>query len=503
MSLENRTLFFGDNLQVIEERFPDNFFDLIYLDPPFNSNRNYNVLFKEGQVDATAQIRAFEDTWEWSTPTIRLFNELKENNNPQIAILMQSLFEIMRDTPMMAYLVNMTARLIPLKRVLKETGSIYLHCDPTASHYLKMIMDVVFGKQNFRNEIIWHYSGWNAKLNQKFISRHDIIFLFAKSNKQTFYSYSLPWESETEYISARKQKVHVDEIGMKYVLSDAGKGKRIKRYLHDAMEYGKPVDDVWDLDKINNSSKEALGYPTQKPEALLERIIKASSKEGDWVLDPFCGCGTTVAVAERLNRNWIGIDISMQSVNVIRERIRNHFPGIKINIDGIPMDYESAAALAEKDKFSFQDWAITLVGANPPSGVSKKGADRGVDGIILFKEKVDYSNPKLRKIIVQVKGGGTNRGDVARLKGDLEREDAPMGILITLKDATTEMKREAALSGEYQYTHATSFPRIQLLSIREWFEGKELKLPADTVNPFKKAEAKKGEEGGQLGIGWE
>ena len=188
----------------------------------------------------------------------------------------------------------------------------------------------------------------------------------------------------------------------------------------------------------------------------------------------------------------------MQSVNVIRERMSNHFPGIKINIDGIPMDYESAAALAEKDKFAFQDWAITLVGANPPSGVSKKGADRGIDGIILFREKVDYKNPKLKKIIVQVKGGGTNRGDVARLKGDLLREDAPMGVLITLKEATAEMKREATLSGEYQYTPATAFPRIQLLSIHEWFHGKELKLPADTVNPFKKAEAKKGKDVGQL-----
>lgn len=500
MALDNRTLYFGDNLQVIEERFPDNWFDLIYLDPPFNSNRNYNVLFKEGQVDASAQIRAFEDTWEWSAPTIRLFNELKENPNPQIAIMMQSLFEIMRDTPMMAYLVNMTARLIPLRRVLKKTGSIYLHCDPTASHYLKMIMDVIFGVQNFRNEIVWHYSGWNAKLKQKFNSRHDVIFLYSKSGNQTFYSYSVPWESEDEYIVARKQKVHIDDSGKKYVLSDAGKGKRIKRYLHEAMEYGKPVDDVWDIDKINNSSKEALGYPTQKPEGLLERIIKASSNEGDWVLDPFCGCGTTVAVAERLKRNWIGIDISMQSVNIIRERMKNHFPGITINIDGIPMDYESAAALAEKDKYAFQDWAITLVKANPPSGTSKKGADRGIDGIILFREKVDYKNPKLRKIVVQVKGGGTNRGDVAKLKGDLLREDAPMGILITLKEATSEMKREALMSGEYQYTEATTFPTIQLLSVREWFEGKELKLPADTVNPFKKAEAKKGKDIGQMEI---
>lgn len=486
MTLENRTLFFGDNLQVIEERFSDNLFDLIYLDPPFNSNRNYNVLFKEGQVDASAQIRAFEDTWEWSTPTIHLFEALKENPNPQIAIMMQSLFEIMRDTPMMAYLANMTARLIPLRRVLKETGSIYLHCDPTASHYLKMILDVIFGKQNFRNEIIWHYRRWTGSAKQ-FLKMHDVIFFYTKTDS---YKFNPLFTEYTEASLKRKQNYHT----------------RIKNgdvYVTNIDERGVKENDVWTIPVINSQAKERLGYPTQKPEALLEKIIKASCDEGDWVLDPFCGCGTTVAVAERVNRNWIGIDISMQSVTVIRERMKNHFPGIKVTIDGIPMDYESAAALAEKDKFAFQDWAITLVGANPPSGVSKKGADRGIDGIILFREKVDYSNPKLRKIIVQVKGGGTNRGDVARLKGDLEREDAPMGILITLKDATSEMKREATMSGEYQYTQATAFPRIQLLSIREWFEGKELKLPADTVNPFKKAEAKKGKDVGQLDIGLE
>lgn len=488
--MENRTLYFGDNLQVIEERIPDNFIDLIYLDPPFNSNRNYNVLFKEGKVDSTAQIQAFEDTWEWTPPTIKLFESLKESDNPQISILMNSLYEIIRPTPMMAYLVNMTARLIPLRRVLKETGSIYLHCDPTASHYLKIILDVVFGKQNFRNEIVWHYSGWNAKLTNSFNSRHDVVLYYAKSRDQTFNSFSMPWKSEEEYIKIRKQKVNIDDLGRKFVLSDAGAGKRVKRYLEEAMSYGRPIDDVWDIDKINNSSIEGLGYPTQKPERLLERIIKASSNEGDWVLDPFCGCGTTVAVSEKLKRNWVGIDISMQAVNVIKERMTNHYPGLQINIDGIPMDYESAEALSSNNKFAFQDWAITLVGANPPSGESKKGADRGVDGIILFREKTDYANPTLRKILVQVKGGGTGRGDVAKLKGDMERDNAPMGILIILKEPTSEMKREAILAGEYKYSDATSFPKIQILSIHDWFDGKEVKIPSDKINPFKRAKRK-------------
>jgi site-specific DNA-methyltransferase (adenine-specific) len=288
----------------------------------------------------------------------------------------------------------------------------------------------------------------------------------------------------------RKQKVLIDEAGKRYVLSDAGGGKRVKRFLDEAMKYGKPVDDVWDIDKLNNSSKEKLGYPTQKPTELLERIIHASSNEGDWILDPFCGCGTTVAVAERLRRRWAGIDISMLAVNVISQRLKAHYRGIRINIDGIPMDYEGAYKLAQNDKYTFQDWAISLIGANPPTGQSKKGADRGVDGLILFYDRIDIRKPQLRKIIVQVKGGGTNRGDVAKLKGDMDREDAPMGVLITLNEPTPEMKRETALAGEYRYSSSTLFPKIQILSIKDWFDGRNIKLPTDTVNPFRQAAVK-------------
>ena len=232
-------------------------------------------------------------------------------------------------------------------------------------------------------------------------------------------------------------------------------------------------------------------YPAKFIPQLARRCILENSNEGDLVVDTFCGCGTTIAVAERLGRNWVGIDISMQAVNVINQRMKAHYPHIKVNLDGIPMDFQSAESLAEKDKFSFQDWAITLVGANPPSGESKKGADRGVDGIILFYDREDLRNPKLKKIIVQVKGGATNhRNEVATLKGDIERDGAPMGILITLHEPTSEMKREAALAGEYKYSESTSFPKIQMLSVKEWFEGKQLKIPNETINPFKKAVAK-------------
>lgn len=477
MNIQNRSLFFGDNLEILKDKIPDDFFDLIYLDPPFNSNRNYNVLFKEGQAEASAQIRAFEDTWEWTPSTVKLFEELKQNQNPQIAILTSSLSEFVGQNSMMAYLVNMIARLIPLHRVLKPTGTIYLHCDPTASHYLKLIMDIIFLKKNFRNEIVWCYRGGGVPKND-FANRHDIILRYSKSGEYQFYvdTVRIPYSEDV-----------LSSLPSRYDKSYRG-NKVYSGYKPNPM--GKHPEDWWEIQPIMPSSKERLGYPTQKPEALLERIIKASSKEDDWVLDPFCGCGTTVAVAERLKRNWVGIDISMQAINVIMQRMKAHYPHIDVNIDGIPMDFAAAESLAEKDKFAFQDWAITLVGANPPSGESKKGADRGVDGLILFYDMLDLQNSRLKKVLVQVKGGATNRGDVAKLKGDMERDGAPMGVLITLHEPTAEMKRETALAGEYQYSESTSFPKIQLLPIKDWFEGKTIKLPFGKINPFKTAAVK-------------
>lgn len=475
MEIKDHTLFFGDNLEILE-KIPDNSFDLIYLDPPFNSNRNYNVLFKQGLVDSTAQIHAFLDTWEWTPTTLELFNKLKDSDNPTIAVLINSLYDIIKDTPMMAYLVNMTARLIPLNRVLNENGSLYLHCDPTASHYLKILLDVIFGHKNFRNEIVWCYTGASSPGQKQFPRKHDIILWYSKGNKWTFNSDLV----RVPYNASTLKRAETTPTSIFH-------GKRVSRTLD---KVGKIVEDYWFIPSIVSTSKERLGYPTQKPEELLERIIKASSNEGDWILDPFCGCGTTVAVAERLDRKWVGIDISMQAINVINKRMKSHYPHININIDGIPQDLESATKLSEEDKMIFQDWAITLIDGHPPSGELKRGADRGVDGIILFRDREDLANPKLRKIIVQVKGGGTGRGDIAKLKGDIERESAPMGVLITLKAPTPEMKREAVLAGEYNYSQNTKFPRIQILSIKDWFDGKTVSLPTDVVNPFKTAEVK-------------
>ena len=486
MSMINKTLFFGDNLKIIEGKIPDESFDLIYLDPPFNSNRNYNVLFKEGKVDSSAQIHAFEDTWEWTDATVELFENLKDNTNPQISILINSLYEFMRDTPMMAYLVNMTTRLIPLRRALKPTGSIYLHCDPTASHYLKIIMDVVFDKENFLNEIIW-YKNSGGIGRTAFSKRHDVILFYGKT-KDYFYDGKAIGELREQGEGTFGGYFGVDEDGRKY--REVRKAGKVYKYY---MDEPRNPEDVWEISQIPERDKtERLGYPTQKPEALVERIIKASSKEGGWVLDPFCGCGTTVAVAERLKRNWVGIDISMQAINVIAKRMREHYPNIKINIDGIPRDYESAVALSKRDKFAFQDWAITLVDANPTSGESRKGADQGIDGIILFREKPEFDNPnpKLHKILVQVKGGHHTRANIATLKGDMDRENAPMGIFLTLQEPTRDMKHEASLAGTYQYSDTVSFPKVQILSIDDWFKGKRVTLPNDKINPFKTAGAK-------------
>jgi hypothetical protein len=374
---------------------------------------------------------------------------------------------------MMAYLVNMAARLIPLHQALKSTGSLYLHCDPTASHYLKVILDVIFGKKNFINEIIWFYKTGGAS-KRHFARKHDTIFFYTKSDNYVF--------------NIQKEKSYMmHEYGFKK--SDFFKDER-GQYTWVYMK------DVWEIPAIGSADKERLGYPTQKPEELLKRIIECSTNEGDFVLDPFCGCGTTVAVAERLKRRWVGIDISILAINIIEDRLKRNYPHIELTIDGIPMDYEGAQRLAESDKFAFQNWAISLIGAYPPTGEARKGADRGIDGLILFHEAASFAkpHPKLRKIVVQVKGGSTGRGDVAKLKGDMDREDAPMGVLITLNEPTPEMRREAALAGEYQYSATTSFPKIQMLSMKDWFAGRNVKLPSDTVNPFKKAEVKADQE---------
>lgn len=481
-------LFYGDNLEVLRKYIRDESVDLCYIDPPFNSKRNYNQIYNNIGSEDKAQAQAFIDTWEWNSLAEEGYSQILDNYQgkftSQIIALIAGLKEVLGKGSLLAYLVSITLRVVEIHRVLKPTGTFYLHCDPTSSHYLKLVVDAIFCSQGgeFQNEIIWHYSGWNARLKQSFSSRHDVILFYSKNQKSAFYSYALDWESEEDYVRLRKQKIRMDTDGRKYVLSDAGSGKRVKRYLEEAMAYGKPIDDVWEIDKLNNSSKERLGYPTQKPEALLERIIKASSNEDDTILDAYCGCGTTVAVAQKLNRKWIGIDITYQSISLILKRIENSYGKNVINeikLDGIPKDLKSALALANREddrtRKEFEKWAVLTYSNNRAAINQKKGADKGIDGFAYFLEEGQGH----KKIILQVKSGNVNSRDIRDLHGTIAREGAAMGIFITLKSPTSPMLIEAKECGVYQHkVMGRSYPCIQIVTVKDILEdGKRLDIP--------------------------
>ena len=486
--MQNRTLYFGDNLEILRQKIKDESFDLIYLDPPFNSNRNYNVLFKEGIQDSPAQIKAFDDSWHWTRESKEAFDYLVTETNEDISSLMQALEKMVGHNDMLAYLTMMTIRLIELHRVLKKTGSIYLHCDPTASHYLKIVLDAIFGKKNFRNEIIWCYRGAGYP-KKDFGKRHDVIFRYSKTDN---YIFNLD-DVREEYAEATKER-------FKYHIGNIRKGKDFGN--QELNPLGKQPDDWWQIQPLAPSSKERLGYPTQKPESLLERILKASSKEGNWVLDPFCGCGTTVAVSEKLKRNWIGIDITSLAINLIKYRIKNQFNigNKQIFVDGLPTDLTGAKELFKKDPFEFEYWASDLVNAIPPHGKSKdnmRGADKGVDGIINILKNIVNGNKEYGKVIVQIKGGKVQRSQIATLKGDVEREKAEAGIFITLEEPTKPMKSEAVDAGTFTIpiTNKIEFPKIQILTVEELLLDKKPELPRGLVKNYYK-EAKASEMGG-------
>jgi len=468
--MEN-ALYYGDNLEILREYIKDATIDLIYLDPPFNSNKDYNVLFGEKNgTQSPAQIKAFEDTWHWDRKAEETYREIVESLPREVADLTKALRSFLGENDIMAYLVMMAIRLQELYRVLKSTGSIYLHCDPTASHYLKLVMDAVFGAKNFRNEIVWYYRRWtNASRN--FQKMHDIIFWYSKAADYKFEKLFQPFSEKTIH-----RKISVDGI------TNLGE----KRDL----EKGIVMHDVWEIPYIHSQSKERLGYPTQKPEALLERIIKASSNEGDIILDPFCGCGTTITVAEKLKRKWIGIDITHLAVSLMKHRLENSF-GNKVNykVIGEPVDLKGAEELAREDTYQFQWWALGLVGARPAESEKKKGADRGIDGCIYFHD--EPKKGKTKAIILQVKCGHINRGMIDALKGVVEREGAQIGVFITLQKPTKPMKKEALLSGFYESPSGKHYPKIQILKIEDLIDGnKNIERPSKVASndlTFKKA----------------
>lgn len=469
------TLYYGDNLEVIRKYIKDESVDLIYLDPPFNSNADYNIFFEEPTgKKSEAQVMVFTDTWSWGTEAEKIFQEIVDTAPGNIVNLMLALKSIFPKSSMLAYLTMMCVRLIELRRILKDTGSIYLHCDTTASHYLKILMDTIFTPKNFRNEIVWSYSGRENPKQKVFPRKHDIIFFYTKTEK---YIFNLPFKPYREkYI--KQFFTGRDEDGRIYQLQSNGKDGTYKQYLDKSK--GQPINDSWTNIKpiwFRGMQKEALHYPTQKPEALLERIIKVSSKEGDIVLDPFCGCGTAVVVAEKLKRKWIGIDVTCLATLLIERRFKKDktIGDVSYNVVGLPKDLESAKKLARQGRqgrYEFQWWALTLIGAKPPEWHPKKGADSGIDGYYYFND-----GGKTKKVIISVKSGGVGVGDIRDLHGVSDRESATMGFLITLKQPTKPMIEEAIVKGFYTDSFGNKYPKTQILLVEELLKGKKPDTP--------------------------
>jgi DNA modification methylase len=537
-------LFYGDNLEVLRQKIATESVDLCYIDPPFNSKRTYFQIYNNQGKEDLAQAQAFEDSWEWGdeavgglayiTDVVHLQSSKFTN---QTVELIRGLRKVLREGSLLAYLVHMTLRIVEIRRVLKETGSFYLHCDPTASHYLKLVCDSVFCGDggDFRNEIVWLRTNSHNMPSKGFAKQNDIILFYTKSREFTFNQQYLP------YGEAQLSRFKADATGRLYkaenltfstanpsrqfewrgskppahrswgadlstlekwlsegliLLKKNGKPRLdgLKIYLDDTK--GKPCGTNWtDIPRIGNTSGERLGYQTQKPEALLERIIKSSSNEGDVVLDAYCGCGTTVAVAQRLKRPWIGIDITYQSISLILKRLRDTYPAELANIekniqlDGVPRDMESAIALAhrkdDKTRKEFEKWAVLTYSNNQSQINNKKGADAGIDGIAYFMVDSDTNG----KAIFQVKSGGANRATMATLNSDRQSAKAEFGILITMNKPTPEMLNEVGNAGKYKHPLLNrEDDRLQIVTIKEILDGKRLNLPMARIDAAKSAE---------------
>lgn len=521
-------LYYGDNLDVLRRHVKENSVDLVYLDPPFKSDQDYNVLFADKHgTGSAAQIKAFEDTWQWDQGAEGAYVEVVEAGG-KIADALRAFRTYLGENDMMAYVAMMAPRLIELRQVLKPSGSLYLHCDATASHYLKLLLDSVFGPTNFRNEIIWQRT--NSRSTRGTWPRiHDVLLYYQKGPGAKFkstivaadkakmphtlvtgpdglkyQSYELtgpgttkegdsgkPWHGFDPGAMGRHWgNVHAmmdawDADGLIHWPEKGGFPRRRAAEPFDENTRTVTVGDVWtDIDRINQAAKERLGYPTQKPEALLARIIESSTEPGDLVLDPFCGCGTTIAVAQRLKRRWIGVDVTHLAITLIKHRLHNSFGSeVEYQVIGEPADLEGATALAKEDPYQFQFWALGLVGARPAE--QKKGADRGIDGKLHFHDQAGSS--VTRTILFSVKAGKPTLSQLRDLVGVVNREKAEIGVFITLEEPTREMRKEAAAAGFYTWTYNNQkFPRIQLRTVKELLEGKGIESPP-TRGSFKTA----------------
>jgi site-specific DNA-methyltransferase (adenine-specific) len=553
-------LYYGDNLDVLRKEIRSESVDLIYLDPPFNSRADYSILFKSpAGANSVAQVEAFEDTWHWGPKAESAFDDVMQSGLTDASELLRSLRSFLKENDMMAYLSMMCVRLIELHRVLRLTGSLYLHCDPTASHYLKLLLDAVFSPANFRNEIIWRRTGSHGA-RRTFGPVHDSILFYTKSDSYTFNIIKRPYMAG--HVSKRYK---VDDEGRSKFSSGGnvltGKGaskgdsgvvwrgfdpgakdrhwavpgfltsqmpdgfeslnteEKLEelynnglidivegnawptpvRYLSESD--GQAVQDIWaaqpytegtvhgtdkvidaDVAWMGPTDPERLGYQTQKPVGLLKRIILASSNEGDVVLDPFCGCGTTVHAAEALKRQWIGIDITHLAISLIEKRIFEAFPNVRFSVFGTPTDIDGARELAARNKYQFQWWAVSLVKAVPFGG-KKKGADSGVDGIFYFKPDLKSTE----KAIISVKGGDNVGVAMIRDLGHVvEREGAKMGVFITLARPSGPMLTEATKAGFYETVYG-KFPKLQILTVEELMSGQTAQLPYSDPAAFRVA----------------
>ena len=494
-------LYYGDNLDILRRKVKSETVDLCYIDPPFNSKRNYNQIYNRVGKEDQAQAQAFMDTWTWDGLAIAGWEEILANADgrfqPQLVELIKGLERVLGRKSLLAYLISMALRVTEIQRILKSSGSFYLHCDPTSSHYLKLVLDAVFCAQggNFQNEIAWCYSQ-GGKSKTHFGRKHDIIFWYSKSNEYFFdgNAVRLPLTPHKQDPTGKNYggRMGVDKDGREYTEKWGTGKKKLYRYYLDE---GKIPEDWWtDINSIQADADERLGYPTQKPEALLERIIGACTREGDVVLDAYCGCGTSVAVAHRLKRKWIGIDITYQSISLILRRLEKAF-GVAaletIKTDGIPRDMASAQALAHKQddrlRKEFEKWAVLTYTTNRAIINEKKGADAGIDARAYFMTgKKDNA-----EIVFQVKSGGVKRGDIATLRGDMERENATLAVLITLEEPTRPMILEAKAAGQYRHeTMGRSYDRIAVVTVREIVEDAmrlEIPMSLEVLNAAQRA----------------
>lgn len=555
--MKTNVLYYGDNLDILRRYIPDESVDLVYLDPPFNSDRNYNVIFKdESGRKSDAQLLAFEDTWHWGPSAEATYSYLTETARHQgrvpdtVSAIMAALRTGIGENQMMAYLVEMTVRLVELRRALKPTGSLYLHCDPTASHYLKVVLDAIFGPERFRSEVIWKRShshggamrygpvhdtilyftkrdtfSWNRVLVEYTEAYRNTFFREHDADGRAFTSGNLtgsgtrtgssgdPWGGYNPTSVGRHWAIPgymrsligatdtvqeaLDKLNAlgRILRPEHGGVPRFKQYIDDVG--GTDLQDVWsDISPLSSHERERLGYPTQKPLALLERIIRVSSNPGDVVLDPFCGCGTALVAAQKLDRKWIGIDVTYLSIAVMRARLKDTFGLADVEVIGQPTEVEGARQLAQspEGRYQFQWWALNLIDAQPVGGVQKKGADRGIDGRITFTGQ----DKKLQSVLVSVKSGHVNSSMVRDLKGTVEREKAAMGIFVTLDEPTREMRLEATTAGMYRIWER-DYPKLQIVSIRELLEeGRKPDLPPLVLPTYQRAERARETGGEQL-----